>query len=70
MIFRSNLTKLSLLFSHILWELKAMFPGGSFQGDTYRMNKAEASEFWRQSFGNKLVETFFTTKRDCGLSKS
>lgn len=50
---RRNLTKLSLLFSHILWELKAMFPGACFQGDTYRVTKTEADEFWRHSFGNK-----------------
>ncbi|XP_041649616.1 E3 ubiquitin-protein ligase CBL-C isoform X2 [Cheilinus undulatus] len=53
--YRRNLTKLSLLFSHILWELKAMFPGGGFQGDAYRVTKTEAEEFWRQSFGNKCI---------------
>ncbi|KAI3360551.1 hypothetical protein L3Q82_002428 [Scortum barcoo] len=50
-----NLTKLSLLFSHILWELKAMFPAGCFQGDTYRVTKTEAEEFWRHSFGSKCI---------------
>lgn len=55
-IFRRNLTKLSLLFSHILWELKAMFPEGSYEGDTYRVNKAEAGEFWRKCFANKYVQ--------------
>ncbi|KAK5891916.1 hypothetical protein CesoFtcFv8_012345 [Champsocephalus esox] len=50
---RRNLTKLSLLFSHMLWELRAMFPGGSYQGDTYRVTKPEAKEFWMRSFGNK-----------------
>ncbi|XP_053182506.1 E3 ubiquitin-protein ligase CBL-C [Scomber japonicus] len=52
---RRNLTKLSLLFSHMLWELKAMFPGGSFQGDAYRVTKTEAEDFWRHSFGNKCI---------------
>ncbi|XP_030013106.1 E3 ubiquitin-protein ligase CBL-C isoform X1 [Sphaeramia orbicularis] len=52
---RRNLTKLSLLFSHMLWELKAMFPGGCFQGDTYRVTKTEAEDFWRHSFGNKCI---------------
>lgn len=50
-----------------------MFPGGSFEGDTYRVNKAEAGEFWRQSFGNRFVAKFFRTKRGfvlrSGLSK-
>ncbi|XP_044064695.1 E3 ubiquitin-protein ligase CBL-C isoform X2 [Siniperca chuatsi] len=53
--YRRNLTKLSLLFSHMLWELKAMFPGGSFQGDSYRVTKTEADEFWRHSFGSKCI---------------
>ncbi|XP_070691280.1 E3 ubiquitin-protein ligase CBL-C isoform X2 [Pempheris klunzingeri] len=53
--YRRNLTKLSLLFSHLLWELKAVFPEGCFQGDTYRVTKTEADEFWRHSFGNKCI---------------
>ncbi|KAF1388178.1 hypothetical protein PFLUV_G00087510 [Perca fluviatilis] len=53
--YRRNLTKLSLLFSHMLWELRAMFPGGGFQGDTYRVTKTEAAAFWMQSFGNKCI---------------
>ncbi|XP_042345586.1 E3 ubiquitin-protein ligase CBL-C isoform X2 [Plectropomus leopardus] len=53
--YRRNLTKLSLLFSHMLWELKAMFPGGGFQGDTYRVTKTEAEEFWMHSFGNRCI---------------
>ncbi|XP_010892433.2 E3 ubiquitin-protein ligase CBL-C [Esox lucius] len=53
--YRRNLTKLSLLFSHMLWELKALFPEGRFQGDTYRLNKTEAKEFWRRAFGTKCI---------------
>ncbi|CAN9513790.1 unnamed protein product [Ophioblennius macclurei] len=53
--YRRNLTKLSLMFSHMLWELRAMFPEGLFQGDTYRVTKTEAEEFWRHSFGNQCV---------------
>nr|XP_054597094.1 E3 ubiquitin-protein ligase CBL-C isoform X1 [Nothobranchius furzeri]XP_054597096.1 E3 ubiquitin-protein ligase CBL-C isoform X1 [Nothobranchius furzeri]XP_054597097.1 E3 ubiquitin-protein ligase CBL-C isoform X1 [Nothobranchius furzeri] len=52
---RRNLTKLSLLFSHMLWELKAMFPGGYFQGDTFKVAKPEADQFWRKSFDNMCV---------------
>lgn len=59
-IFRRNLTKLSLLFSHILWELRAMFPRGSFEGDTYRVKKAEAAKFWRQYFGNRCVQALIS----------
>ncbi|XP_073512039.1 E3 ubiquitin-protein ligase CBL-C [Phyllobates terribilis] len=48
---RRNLTKLSLIFSHILCELRALFPGGRFQGNSYRITKLEASKFWGQTFG-------------------
>lgn len=61
--YRRNLTKLSLLFSHMLWELKAMFPGGAFQGDSYRLTKKEAEEFWRHSFGNKCIVHWTALKR-------
>uniref|UniRef100_A0A3Q2QD19 E3 ubiquitin-protein ligase CBL n=1 Tax=Fundulus heteroclitus TaxID=8078 RepID=A0A3Q2QD19_FUNHE len=53
--YRRNLTKLSLLFSHMLWELKAMFPGGYFQGDTYKVTKTEADQFWKKSFGTMCI---------------
>lgn len=52
---RRNLTKLSLIFSHMLAELKAIFPNGLFQGDNFRITKADAAEFWRRSFGDKWV---------------
>ncbi|KAM7421199.1 hypothetical protein PAMA_015382 [Pampus argenteus] len=53
--YRRNLTKLSLLFSHMLWELKAIFPGGRFHGDTYRVTMTDAEEFWKFSFGNRCI---------------
>ncbi|XP_071193588.1 E3 ubiquitin-protein ligase CBL-B-B isoform X3 [Salvelinus alpinus] len=52
---RRNLTKLSLIFSHILAEIKAIFPGGQFQGNTFRITKADAGEFWRRFFGEKTI---------------
>uniref|UniRef100_A0A3B1IPB6 E3 ubiquitin-protein ligase CBL n=1 Tax=Astyanax mexicanus TaxID=7994 RepID=A0A3B1IPB6_ASTMX len=52
---RRNLTKLSLIFSHMLAELKAIFPSGLFQGDNFRITKADAAEFWRKSFGDKTI---------------
>lgn len=53
LLLRRNLTKLSLIFSHMLAELKAIFPNGLFQGDNFRITKADAAEFWRRSFGDK-----------------
>uniref|UniRef100_A0A8C5LTN3 E3 ubiquitin-protein ligase CBL n=1 Tax=Leptobrachium leishanense TaxID=445787 RepID=A0A8C5LTN3_9ANUR len=52
---RRNLTKLSLIFSHMLAEIKAIFPSGQFQGDTFRITKADAAEFWRKFFGEKTI---------------
>ncbi|OCT73040.1 E3 ubiquitin-protein ligase CBL-like isoform X2 [Xenopus laevis] len=52
---RRNLTKLSLIFSHILAELKALFPGGKFQGNTYKISKPEASQFWTNTFGQRCL---------------
>ncbi|XP_061106148.1 E3 ubiquitin-protein ligase CBL-B [Conger conger] len=52
---RRNLTKLSLIFSHMLAEIKAIFPGGQFQADTFRITKADAAEFWRKFFGERTI---------------
>lgn len=59
---RRNLTKLTLLFSHMLWELKALFPGGGFQGDAFRVAKSEAEDFWRRSFGSRCIVQWNTFK--------
>ncbi|KAJ8706067.1 hypothetical protein PYW07_010844 [Mythimna separata] len=53
--YRRNLTKLSLVFSHMLSELKAMFPNGTFAGDQFRITKSDAAEFWKTNFGNSTL---------------
>uniref|UniRef100_A0A336M129 E3 ubiquitin-protein ligase CBL n=1 Tax=Culicoides sonorensis TaxID=179676 RepID=A0A336M129_CULSO len=53
--YRRNLTKLSLVFSHMLSELKAIFPNGLFAGDQFRITKADANEFWKSRFGNSTL---------------
>uniref|UniRef100_A0A6A7G3D7 E3 ubiquitin-protein ligase CBL n=2 Tax=Hirondellea gigas TaxID=1518452 RepID=A0A6A7G3D7_9CRUS len=54
---RRNLTKLSLVFSHMLSELKAIFPmpQGTFAGDQFRITKGDAAEFWKKNFGDRTV---------------
>ncbi|XP_054580548.1 E3 ubiquitin-protein ligase CBL [Eptesicus fuscus] len=52
---RRSLTKLSLIFSHMLAELKGIFPSGLFQGDAFRITKADAADFWRRAFGEKTI---------------
>ncbi|XP_021696817.1 E3 ubiquitin-protein ligase CBL-B isoform X2 [Aedes aegypti] len=53
--YRRNLTKLSLVFSHMLSELKAIFPHGTFAGDQFRITKADAADFWKSRFGNSTL---------------
>lgn len=50
---RRNLTKLSLVFSHMLAELKAIYPSGSYAGETFRITKGDASDWWKDSFNDK-----------------
>lgn len=50
---RRNLTKQSLIFSHMLAELKAEFPDGRFIGESYRITKSDAADFWKSTFGNR-----------------
>lgn len=40
----------------MLAELKAIFPSGVFQGDNFRITKADAAEFWRRAFGDKWAQ--------------
>ncbi|KAJ8289815.1 hypothetical protein GJAV_G00005640 [Gymnothorax javanicus] len=61
--YRKNLTKLSLLFSHMLCELKNLFPEGQFRGDTYRFTKREAGEFWKTAFGERCIVPWSSFKQ-------
>ena len=51
---RRNLTKLTLVFSHMSYELKAIFPDGTYIGEKFRITKSDAAEFWKNSFENRL----------------
>ena len=51
--YRRSLTKQSLIFSHMLAELKGIFPDGIYGGSSFRVTKADAAEFWFASFGSK-----------------
>lgn len=61
--YRHKLTRNTLVFNHILSELRAIFPNGSFIGDKYLITKKEsAGEFWRSSFGSDIMvdwKTFY-----------
>ena len=51
--YRRNLTKLSLVFNHMLSELKAVFPNGNFAAENFRITKSDANEFWKSAFGDR-----------------
>lgn len=61
--YRHKLTRNTLVFNHILSELKAIFPNGKFVGDKYLITKKEsAGEFWRASFSSSVLvdwKTFY-----------
>lgn len=54
---RRSLTKLSLIFSHMLAELKALFPGpaGGYGGYTFRVTKQDAADFWAANFQTRYM---------------
>uniref|UniRef100_A0A5F8H5R2 E3 ubiquitin-protein ligase CBL n=1 Tax=Monodelphis domestica TaxID=13616 RepID=A0A5F8H5R2_MONDO len=52
---RRKLTKLSLIFSHMHTELRALFPDGHYCGHTYQLSKPQAQEFWRENCGKRCV---------------
>ncbi|KAG5893790.1 hypothetical protein JTB14_005455 [Gonioctena quinquepunctata] len=62
--YRRNLTKHSLVFSHMLSELKALFPNGVFAGDTFRITKSDAADFWRTNFGNSTLVPWKILKQE------
>ena len=50
---RRKLTKLSLIFSHMLADLKAIYPNGNYIGSNFKVTKSDAAEFWRTAFGER-----------------
>uniref|UniRef100_A0AC34FP58 E3 ubiquitin-protein ligase CBL n=1 Tax=Panagrolaimus sp. ES5 TaxID=591445 RepID=A0AC34FP58_9BILA len=52
---RSSLTLQSLVFSHMLHELKSQFPDGEFVGKRFRITKKDASNFWADYFGDRTI---------------
>jgi len=50
---RRSLIRTSLIFSHMIAELKALFPHGTFTGDNYRITKGDAAEWWKRTFPDK-----------------
>lgn len=52
---RRQLTKHSLVLSHILKDLEALFPNNKFAPEAFRITKREAAEWWRDNFGESSI---------------
>ncbi|XP_071806611.1 E3 ubiquitin-protein ligase CBL-C-like isoform X2 [Asterias amurensis] len=52
---RRELNRLSLIFSHNLAELKAIFPNGVFTGESFRITKQDAAKYWKKNFGTSTI---------------
>lgn len=52
---RAKLTKFTLLLSHMLAEMKSLFPKDVYEGQSFRVAKQDAAEFWRCNFREKTV---------------
>jgi E3 ubiquitin-protein ligase CBL len=59
---RRELNKLTLVFSHLLAELKAMFKEGTFAPE-FKLVKAEARDFWEKAFGKRCSSKLFLNSK-------
>jgi len=60
---RRELIRMSLVFSHMLAELKAIYPNGQY-GHSYKITKVDAAEFWRVTFGPQMIVPWQNFKRE------
>jgi E3 ubiquitin-protein ligase CBL len=52
---RQQLTKHTLTFSHILAEIKSLFPRDLYEGQNFRIAKRDAADFWKTCFGDRII---------------
>lgn len=52
---RRKLTKYSLVLSHILKDLEALFPNNRYAPEAFRITKREAADWWKQNFGESAI---------------
>ncbi|CAD5215936.1 unnamed protein product [Bursaphelenchus okinawaensis] len=52
---RTRLTRKTLVFSHMSHELKAQFEDGKFIGNSFKLTKQPADQFWRTHFGFRTI---------------
>ncbi|CAH8663522.1 unnamed protein product [Heterobilharzia americana] len=52
---RSRLVKLSLIYSHLLKDLEALFPHNIFAAMDFRITKPDAARWWLSNFGHSAI---------------
>lgn len=52
---RQKLVKHTLTFSHILAEMKSIFPKDVYEGTQFRIAKKDAEEFWKTNFNDRII---------------
>lgn len=52
---RRTLTRYSLILSHILKDLEALFPNNQYSPEAFRITKREAAEWWHENFGESSI---------------
>uniref|UniRef100_A0A8C4R764 E3 ubiquitin-protein ligase CBL n=1 Tax=Eptatretus burgeri TaxID=7764 RepID=A0A8C4R764_EPTBU len=52
---RRQLTRLSLVLSHIATELSAFFPHGVYEGESVEIRERDAAAFWTHAFDDRVI---------------
>ena len=52
---RQKLVKHTLTYSHILAEIKSIFPKDVYEGRNFRIAKKDAEEFWKSNFNDRII---------------
>ena len=49
---------MTLIFSHMLADMKSIFPKGVYEGQSFRIAKKDAADFWKSNFGDRVIVTW------------
>ena len=52
---REQLTKYTLILSHMLVEMKSIFPKDVYEGQNFRIAKQDAADFWKLNFKDRNI---------------
>lgn len=52
---RQKLVKYTLIYSHILAEMRCFFPKDVYAGESFLIAKKDAADFWKSNFGDRVI---------------